>query len=77
MIYSKTNSNAWYLVEKNGEYFVEHEVELKHTGWTKLLFRDFNNNIMSLGKNKQWAEDWIKTKNEVDGYTISQKIKKK
>jgi hypothetical protein len=62
------NENKWYLVKKGEEYFAEREIDLPHTGRTKRLFRDFNGEIMSLGKDEQWAKDWIQTKNEIDGY---------
>ena len=61
--------NKWYLVKKGDEYFTEKEVTLPHSEIKKkILFRDFNNEIMSLGKDKEWAEQWIFDKNEIDGY---------
>jgi hypothetical protein len=60
--------DKWYLVKNGDEFFAEKITKLPHHDKpTKLLFRDFNNHVMSLGKDEQWAKEWIQTKNEIDG----------
>lgn len=57
----------YYLVEKNGEYFAGFDYVEYHTDKRKKgLFRDYNNDVLSLGTDKKWAEGWIQTKNEID-----------
>ena len=61
--------DKWYLIKKGDEYFAEKVViepysEIKR----KVLFRDFNGDVMPLGKDKEWAERWVYDKNEIDGY---------
>ena len=61
--------DKWYLIKKGDEYFAEKEVILPHSEIKKkVLYRDFNRDIMSLGKDKEWAEQWVYDKNEIDGY---------
>lgn len=60
--------NNWYIIEINGEYFAEKFVDLPHSGKQKILFRDFNGDVLSLGFDKKWAQDLINTKNEIDNY---------
>lgn len=60
--------DKWYLVKNGDEFFAEKITKLiYHEKPQKVLFRDFNNNVMSLGKDEQWAKEWIQTKNEIDG----------
>lgn len=61
--------DKWYLVKIDEEYFAEKIIKLPYYNkLRKILFRDFNYNVMSLGKDEKWAEEWIQTKNEIGGY---------
>jgi hypothetical protein len=59
------NHSNWYLILKDNQYFAQKEIHSIY-GKQTILFRDFNNNIMSLGYDKLWAEEWINTKNFID-----------
>jgi hypothetical protein len=64
---NENQSNKWYLVKNGDEFFAEKITKLpRHDKPSKVLFRDFNNNVMSLGKDVEWASDWIKRKNDID-----------
>tara|TARA_S200002703_G_scaffold112313_1_gene97849 strand:+ start:1528 stop:1716 length:189 start_codon:yes stop_codon:yes gene_type:complete len=57
----------YYLVEKNGSYFAGYDYEEFHTGKRKKgLFRDLLGDVLDLGADKNFAEDWVQTKNEID-----------
>jgi len=59
----------WHLVKIEDEYYAEKEVTLPLSDIKrKILFRDINRDIMSLGKDEKWAKEWIDDKNEIDGY---------
>ena len=62
--------DRWYIIKIGDEFFAEKITNLKyHEKPQKVLFRDFNNNVMSFGKDEKWARDLIQSKNEIDyGY---------
>ena len=60
-------NEEWRLVSKNGVYFAEKDITLPYTDIKrKVLFRDFNNEVLPLGTDKDYAEWWVKEKNEID-----------
>jgi len=68
-ILNESFQDKWYLVKIEDEYYAEKEVTLPLSDIKqKILFRDFNRDIMSLGKDEKWAKEWIDDKNEIDGY---------
>jgi hypothetical protein len=63
----KKTKNIWYLVEKNGEYFAEILRENHYTQkLEKHLYRDLNGEVMTLTNDKEFAESWIQSKNEIN-----------
>lgn len=57
----------WYVVKKGNEHFAEKVVTLPyHNTKKKVLYKDLNGDILSLGEDKEWAEDWCRTKNEIN-----------
>jgi len=58
----------WYLVKKGDECFAEQLIKEPHSNKpTRVLFKDYNGDILSLGTDESFARSWIQTKNEIDG----------
>ena len=59
--------DKWHLIKKGAEYFAEKEVILPYSEIKKkVLFRDFNGDVLSLSEDKEWAKQWIYDRNEIE-----------
>lgn len=60
---------GWYVIKKGDEYFAETIVEQPLSNkLVKIIFRDFSGDVLSLGKDIEWAKDWVLSKNIVDSH---------
>lgn len=57
----------WKVKQIKGEFFAESVKEYpSRDGMKPILFRDFNNEILPLGKDEVWATEWVNTRNEIE-----------
>ena len=56
----------WYLVEIGGEYYAEKKIETPTGRKKKILFRDFNGDVLGLTNDKKFAQDWVDARNDIE-----------